>query len=316
MSQNIPDELEKIGQLIASLPSKDLLQRCQTEAQRNEWQNYKKNQLLLAEAWKAEFILGQGDPIHDALTKQEISKHRHDMLQAKVLLYKQQWELIKAANQYVEQWHNTIYELLSKVAKKLLPRRFPSRPPLSSPNPSYPPLTPPSEGGGQRNKFLIKSNQSVSGGVGKYPFDSAFDLFAEIIREEVNGTFSWCLEPYYEVPVKKWREATKWLIKNSFEKVQADGTYPELKPPEVTKLKNKLVWNKLGFSWLGVTLLVCQFVAMRDRTLAKKLIAYNWQLAEYAKVGVTASGKVGGFAWKKGKIMPASKAGGIYHKSD
>lgn len=283
MTKTSPDELEKIEQFIASLPSHDLLERCQTEEQRHEWHNYKTNQLLLAEAWKAEFILGQGDPIHDALAKQEISKHRHDMLQEKVLLYKSQWDLIKAADRYVEQWHNTIYELLSKVAKKLLPRR---------------------------------SNQSSDDGVVKYPFDSAFDLFAEILREEVDGSFSWCLEPYYEVPVKKWREATTWLRKNSFEKVQADGTYPKLKPPEVTKLKNKLVWDKLGFSWLGVTLLVCQFVALRDRTLAEKLIAYNRQLAEFTKVGVSASRKVGGFAWKKGKIMPADKTGGTYQKPD
>lgn len=68
-------------------------------------------------AWEAEFILGQGEPINDALVKQEISKQRHDMLQEKVQLYKYQWELIKAANKYVEKWHNKIYEILSKVAK-------------------------------------------------------------------------------------------------------------------------------------------------------------------------------------------------------
>jgi hypothetical protein len=145
----------------------------------------------------------------------------------------------------------------------------------------------------------------------KYPFASAFDLFAETLREEVDGSFSWCLEPYYDVPVKKWREASKLLIKN-LEKADAKGVYPELKPKEVDNLKNKLVWSKLGFSWLGVTLLVCQFVALRDRTLAEKLIAYNRQLAEFTKVGVRASRKVGGFAWNKGKIMPASKTGGIY----
>ena len=67
---------------------------------------------------------------------------------------------------------------------------------------------------------------------------------------------------------------------------------------------------------MGVTLLVCQFVALRDRTLAEKLIDYNRQLAEFTKVGVRASRKVDGFAWNKGKIMPASKTGGIYLDSD
>ncbi len=115
--------------------------------------------------------------------------------------------------------------------------------------------------------------------------------------------------------VKKWGEASKLLIKN-LEKADANGVYPELKPTEVDNLKNKLVWDKLGFSWLGVTLLVCQFVAKSDRALAEKLVAYNRQFVEYTKVAVRASRKVDGFAWNKGKIMPASKTGGTYHKSE
>ena len=288
---NQTNKLENIAEIIASLHRQELLERCQTEAQKNEWQNYKKNQLLLAKAWEAQFIIDQGDPINDALENQEISKHRHDMLQEKVTLYKCQWELIKAANQYVEKWYNRIYEFLSKVEKKFLPP---------------------------------KRNHSGDDGVGKYPFDSAFDLFAEILREEVEGSFSWCLEPYYEVPVKKWREASKLLI-NNLEAADNNGVYPKLKPTEVENFKNKLVWGKLGFSWLGFTLLVCQFVAMRDsakripygnRILAEKLIAYNRQFVEYTKVGVRASRKVGGFAWNKGEIMSTSKTGGTYHKSE
>ncbi len=96
MSEISPtNELKNIAELIVSLPSNKLLDRCQTEAQKNEWHNYKNNQLLLAKAWEAEFILGQGDPINDALVKQEISKQRHKMLQEKVQLYKCHWELIK-----------------------------------------------------------------------------------------------------------------------------------------------------------------------------------------------------------------------------
>ncbi len=141
---------------------------------------------------------------------------------------------------------------------------------------------------------------------------------------EVDGSFSWCLEPYYAVTVKKWREASKLLRKN-LAKADANGVYAELKPTEIENFKNKLVWDKLGFSWLGFTLLVCQFVAKSDsaqripygnRALAEKLIAYNRQFVEYTKVGVRASRKVDGFAWNKGKIMPASKTGGTYHKSE
>jgi hypothetical protein len=101
MSEISDDELQQIAELIASLPSNALRDRCRTEEQFNEWQNYKKNHLLLAEGWISEFILCQGDPIGDALEKGEISKPRHDLLKQRVTLYKYQWALVKEANKYV-----------------------------------------------------------------------------------------------------------------------------------------------------------------------------------------------------------------------
>jgi hypothetical protein len=275
MTEISADELQQIAELIASLPSNALLARCRTEEQINEWHNYRKNHLLLAEGWRAEFIVCQGDPIGDALEKGEISKHRHDLLKQRVTLYKYQWALVKEANKYVAELHSAIYSLLSKVARRLLPDGFET----------------------------------------EYPFQSAFELFAETLREEVDGSLAWCLEPYYEVPVKKWREATE-LLRENIEKGDAGGIYPELKKTEVQKLKNKLVWSKLGFSWLGVTLLVCQFVALRAPQLRKKLTDFNREFAEYCKVGVRASRKVAGFAWNKGKTVPASKAGGVYREPE
>ena len=263
------DELQQIADFIASLPSNALLDRCQTEAQKTEWHNYRKNQLLIAAGWEAEFIRCEGDPIGHALEQQEISKHRHDLLQQRVQLGKYQWELIKVAHPYVAQWHNKIYDIIGKFAKRLLPPQ-------------------------------------------QYPFQTAFDLFSETLREEVNGSFSWCLEPYYEVPVKKWREATEQL-KDNIEQADTKGNYPEIKPTEADKLKNKLVWNKLGFSWWGVTLLVCQIVSIRDPLLRQKLINYNHAFTEYCKIGIRAARKVPGFAWKNGEQIPASKAGGVYH---
>ncbi|MCU0515500.1 MAG: hypothetical protein MUC60_01300 [Oscillatoria sp. Prado101] len=275
MTEISEDELQQIAEIIASLPSKALLDRCRKEEQINEWHNYRKNHLLLAEGWRAEFILCQGDPIGDALEKGEISKHRHDLLQQRVTLYKYQWALVKEANKYVAELHSAVYTLLRKVARRWLPDRLET----------------------------------------EYPFQSAFELFAETLREEVDGSLAWCLEPYYEVPVKKWGKATK-LLRENIEKADAGGIYPELKKTEVQNLKNKVVWDKMGFSWLGVTLLVCQFVALRDPQLRKKLTDFNRALAEFCKVGVRASRKVAGFAWNKGKTVPASKAGGIYREPE
>ena len=206
MTEISADELQQIAELIASLPSNALRDRCRTEEQFNEWQNYKKNHLLLAEGWISEFILCQGDPIGDALERGEISKHRHDLLQQRVTLYRYQWALVREANKYVAELHSRIYTLLSKVARRLLPDGFET----------------------------------------EYPFQSAFELFVETLREEVDGSLAWCLEPYYEVPVKKWREATE-LLRENIEKGDAGGIYPELKKTEVEKLKNKVVGTKWGF---------------------------------------------------------------------
>jgi hypothetical protein len=64
---------EKIAQLIASLPSDHLLQPdLMTEDQINEWQQLRNVQLLITECWRAKFIVGQGDPIVEALDKGSI----------------------------------------------------------------------------------------------------------------------------------------------------------------------------------------------------------------------------------------------------
>ncbi|MBW4681398.1 MAG: hypothetical protein KME19_14975 [Microcoleus vaginatus WJT46-NPBG5] len=285
MNELTESKLEQIAQLIATLPSDSLLEKCQTEEQINEWHNLRNTQLLIADCWQAEFILCQGDPIGNALDRQEISKDKHDMIKQRVILYKHQWELMQEANKYVEQWHQFIDKRsIQSLIKNNLAKRFL-------------PL------GGDK---ALRDNFEPT-----YPFQSAFDLFTQTLKEEVDGSFAWCLEPYFEIPVKKWREATKQLRKN-IEQVNADETYPQLKSTEVEKLKTNIRWDKLGFSWLGMTLFVCQFVALRDPSLRKKLMNFNRSLVDYCKIGVRASLKVGGFAWNKGKKVFASKAGGLY----
>lgn len=285
MNKITESKLEKIAQLIATLPSDSLLEKCNTDEQINEWHNLRKTQLLIAECWTAEFVLCKGDPTGNALDRQEISKDKHDMIKQRAILYKHQWELIEEAHKYLEQWHQFIdKQIIQSLIKNNLAKRFL-----------------PIEG----DKALRDNFEP------KYPFQSAFDLFTQTLKEEVDGSFEWCLAPYYEIPVKKWREATKQLRKN-IEQVNAGGTYLELKSPEVEKLKTNIRWDKLGFSWLGMTLFVCQFVALRDASLRKKLMHFNCSFVDYCKIGARASRKVGGFAWNKGKKVFATKAGGVY----
>jgi hypothetical protein len=139
-------------------------------------------------------------------------------------------------------------------------------------------------------------------------------LFAETLREETDGCFSWCLESYYDLPIKKWREATKQLSKICDQSRQ-NGIYPKLNAIEAQKLKSHLVWGKVDFSWLGMTLLVCQLTVWNNPLLKSKLVEYNRFLKKYFTLAFTASRKLRGFTWNKGEEIPASQAGGVYRKA-
>jgi hypothetical protein len=92
MSRNDYAINEQIAQLIASFPSDHLLQPdLMAEDKINEWQQLRNVQLLIAECWRAKFIIGQGDPIGDALDKKEISQHKYDLIWLKVNLNNAQW---------------------------------------------------------------------------------------------------------------------------------------------------------------------------------------------------------------------------------
>jgi hypothetical protein len=286
MSRNDYAINEQIAQLIASFPSDHLLQPdLITEDKINDWQQLRNVQLLIAECWRAKFIIGQGDPIGEALDKKEISQHKYDLIRLKVNLNKAQWELCQVAENDVRQAHEIIQNL-SKSADSL-PK------PLS--------------------QLWHKFFKVIS--LKPYPFETAYDLFAETLREETDGCFSWGLASYYDVPMKKWRQATKQLSQICEKSLQNDGIYPELNAIEAQKLKNHLVWSKVNFSWLGMTLLVCQLAARNDPSLKRKLAAYNKFLKKYLKLGFTASRKLRGFSWNKGEEIPASQAGGVYRKA-
>jgi hypothetical protein len=276
---------EKIAQLIASLPSDHLLQPdLMTEDQINEWQQLRNVQLLIAECWRAKFIIGQGDPIVEALDKKDISQHKYDLIWLKVKLNNAQWELCEFAGKYVKHAH----ERLQKISKsKYLPK------PIS--------------------QIWHKLFREIS--LKTYPFETTYDLFAETLREEIDGCFSWGMESYYDVPIKKWRQATKQLSQICDDKSLQNGIYLELNAIEAQKLKSNLVWSKVDFSWLGMTLLVCQFAARHDQLLQSKLVEYNKSLKKYFTLAFTASRRLRGFTWNKGEEIPASQAGGVYRKA-
>ncbi|MDB9513193.1 hypothetical protein PN499_18525 [Kamptonema animale CS-326] len=284
MNQKTREIDEQIAQLIASLPSDDLLQQAKTPAQIEEWYKARKTQLLLAECWRAKGLIKNYYPIEEALEKKEISQRKAKLINQQVNEYKARWELCQVAEKYVRKLHTDLQKLMGYVDH--FPKPFV--------HPWY--------------KFFYQISLK------QYPFQSAYDLFAETLKEDVNGSFSVCLEPYYEVPMKKWKQVAKQYTE-ILEQSELDGFYPKLRNAEEQKLKRNLVWDKVGFSWIGMVMLVCQSEAKNDSQLRKKLLAYNDSLHEALSLAVTASSTLPGWAWHKGDLLDACGAGGVYRKA-
>ncbi|HEY9848903.1 MAG TPA: hypothetical protein V6D28_05570 [Leptolyngbyaceae cyanobacterium] len=273
----IDDEMvERIAQLLENLPSNYLYQPdLLTEDQINEWNQLRNNNILIANCLRQQYYL-----LEEAIYKKEISQNKYYLVLQMVEQYKARWELFQVAEKYVKIFHSKL-KILNAYIEKL-------------PHPM--------------KNLWHKLVHKVS--LEKYPFESAYDLFVETLREETDEVFR-CSLNYYVVPIKKWREATTQMTE-ILDKGKKDGIYPKLKNGEINALKNKLGLDKLGFSWLGMTLLVCQLEAPKDKLLREKLIAYNQTLKEALSIAVKASQKVRSFVWDKGKVIYASGAGGIY----
>lgn len=281
MNQADDTTLEKIAQFIATLPSDSLLQKAKTQAQKDEWHKSRETQILLAECWKAKWLVKHYYPIEEALERKEISQHKAELINRYVNEYKARWELCQSAEKYVKDFHIILQYMTSYI------KYFPK--PLVD----------------LWNKFFHKASLS------HYPFNSPYDLFTGTLREEVNGSFAVCLEPYYDVPLKKWRLAIR-QYSQILEKTTSDGIYPQLSPQEEQRLKKNLVWPKMSFSWLGLMLLASQFNTFNDPLLRKKFIAHSQSLQETLSFAVKVSSRMPSFAWKNGEILRASGKGGIY----
>lgn len=284
MSQTDYKTLEQIAQLIETLPSDELLKQAWTADQRNEWHQSRNTQILLAKCWRAKFITSLSDPIAEALDNKEISKHKHDLINLVVNRYKIQWELVQLAENYVKQGHDFL-QFASRFSEF-----FPK--PLSH--------------------LWYKFFKKIS--LQEYPFKTAYDLFAETLIDETDSNIVESLQHYYEVTFKKWTAGTKQLSKIYDERMQ-DGIYPLLKHKEVNQLKKNFGWDKVEFSWIGFTLLICQLKAKDDPAVRRKLDEFYKSFHESTKLAATVSRKVRGFAWKNGEQVYASTTGGVYRKA-
>jgi hypothetical protein len=277
------ETLEQIYQLLDSLPSEVLFKPDRmTPDQSNEWHKTRSTQHLIAECWKSKFIIKSGYyPIDEALDRKDISKCKAELIRLSVDELKARWELYQVAEKYVKNAHEFL-QYFTDYAKN-----FPK--PISY----------------LWYKLLHKNLLKP------YPFNSAYDLFAETVKEDVDYPLSISLEKYYEVPIKKWSQASQFFVE-ILGQANSDGVYPKLDGIKEDQFKHYLSWDKVTFSWSGMTLWVCQIEAPNDPLLRERLITYNNTFRNVLIKTVKASRKVRGFKWENGQIVPASGRGGVY----
>ncbi|MCL1463781.1 hypothetical protein [Argonema galeatum] len=284
--------LEQIAQLIENLPSEHLLHQANTQYQIDEWHTMRKGNGIIAECWRAEFIVGQGDPIAQALDNKEIDKLKYDGIWLLVRHYKSLWEIVQLAEPDVKIVHSGLRATLFFAAcfSVQLPEQF--------------------------LKLFRKILES------EYPFKSAYDLFAEILKETENDRFSVCLRPYEEISMAKGKNGFK-QVRRFVDKGMADGFYPRLNQIETQKLKNNFAWENFNVSWMPMTLVAAQFAAQIKPSLRDKLTEFNELTVKMCRLGAIACRKPESktwrkqrsFAWINGKKIYASKIGGVYRAS-
>jgi hypothetical protein len=152
----------------------------------------------------------------------------------------------------------------------------------------------------------------------EYPFVSAHELFCYIIRTHIDNGFNVCRRPYYTVSKKDISDATK--IRQ--ELAQIINTTLEskniIKKPKIYLSRIKgLAARFPKNSWLDFSVGVCALKAeLRD-----KLVAYFTAVKrEDEKAAIALSRKRSSktfekphsFTWQNGKMISASKHGGVY----
>lgn len=280
--------LEQIAQVIETLPSEHLLHHAKTQDQIDEWHTIRKGNSIIAECWRSEFIKRNGDPLTGSLDNEEIDQLKYDGIWLLVRQYKALWDLVQLTEPYVKQLHSKLQACLSldDEDSAQLPKEFLK----------------------YFGYILQKS----------YIFDSPYQLFAEILKETEKDRFLSCLK-YQYVSVPKGQAGFK-QIKESFNKVMPDEFYARLNPIEAQKLKNNFPGESFSVSWMPMTLLASQCVAPSKPEVREKLIEFNNLTVEMCDLGITACRKRGSktwpkvrsFAWKNGKKLYGSKAGGVY----
>lgn len=135
---------------------------------------------------------------------------------------------------------------------------------------------------------------------GDYPFKSAFELFARIVWEDTNSTFSVCLKPYHEVSARKYEKAYR---------LAAKGCTESFNPIEESSLNGLLNQHQPCLLMSLVLLVSQQKATKRKLALKSKLEMFYQALGKFCDKRATICRKAGSFAWNNGEILKGSSDG-------
>lgn len=273
-----PEIFEKIGDLMACLPSDELKKPNLTpdaagtlRAQIGSWEKARKVQLLLSQEWNCRYVQeNRSYPIEEALDRGEISKAQARLFLSAIVEMEKRWELVES----VEPLLREDFPRLRTIAHSAFSQAF---------------------RGGRFSWKIFESD---------YPFLSDFDLFAQILREDADSAFSACLEPYCEISFKKHRLYLDRILKLPV--IGIEGGIKYLK----SILKES--GERYVVDWFCLVLFTCFLHLSSNREVREKLINYCASGEESFQAAITVSKKIPSRAWKKGALLYGTERGGVY----
>jgi hypothetical protein len=148
----------------------------------------------------------------------------------------------------------------------------------------------------------------------KYPFFDAADLFCHIVETKANNAFSICLKPYHTVSNQAWVKAIK-IFRDA------------LASRSIHSQKNQFVKSLTSQYFENSTLVFCiltifQLPLKQNEHICDNLVAFYKAVDREAELTAISLSKKRSsknfekffsFTWHEGRIVLASKTGGVYN---
>ncbi len=301
--------VEKFAQLIENLPSRYLLDCCDTEDQKQYWHQMRKSSMFFAKAFRSQF--SPKESLQASLFEQFCEDQGIDPIQQKSFRavakhYKLLWEVVQLGEDYVMIFH---FFFLPYIVE------FWSQEKANNKKAAL------------LQRFFWQISQK------EYTFNSPEDLFCEILTEDTDLLFKDCLKPYYDVSIYESRKIINILTKlflnyNPLNKTPFNFEDSARKSEQNLKDFTHYIKNQqMTYSWKELTIFSCCILMIiepnwRNRKLINKLIEYGKSVIELSSLSLRAFHKRESPTWKKrnsyqwmnGERLYGCEKGGTYCK--